>query len=126
MGLVCRGLGDRAAVLCDDRNIVRRGPDGFSLFGTWSHGDVTDVSAKSGQLRAVPFPSRAPATSCCRAPTISRMRRLLATLIKPMVTADWWESEIDVLEGIVNEVPCYRMLFDKSGGIVAELERLLT
>jgi hypothetical protein len=31
---------------------------------------------------------------------------------------------MNVLEQIVNEVPCYTMRFDKSGAIVAELEKL--
>ena len=34
-------------------------------------------------------------------------RRLLATLIRPMVTAEWWQKELDVLEQIVKEVRCY-------------------
>ena len=40
-----------------------------------------------------------------------------------MVTADWWQKEMDLLERIVAEVPCYTMRFDKSGAIVAELEK---
>ena len=51
-------------------------------------------------------------------------RRLLATLIRPMVTAEWWQKELDVLEQIVQEVPCYSMKFDKSGKIVSELVKL--
>jgi hypothetical protein len=51
-------------------------------------------------------------------------RRLLATLIKPMVTAKWWQKELDVLEQIVQEVPCFTMKFDKSGKIVSELVKL--
>jgi len=34
-------------------------------------------------------------------------RRLLATLIKPMVTAEWWQKELDVLEKIVKELCQY-------------------
>ena len=51
-------------------------------------------------------------------------KRLLATLIRPLVTADWWEKELDVLQRIVDEVPCYTMRFDRSGAIVPELEGL--
>jgi hypothetical protein len=51
-------------------------------------------------------------------------RRLLATLIKPMVTAEWWQKELDVLEQIVKEVRCYTMKFDQSGAIVSELVKL--
>jgi len=41
-----------------------------------------------------------------------------------MVTADWWHKEMDLLERIVNEAPCFAMRSDKSGAIVPELERL--
>jgi hypothetical protein len=52
-------------------------------------------------------------------------RRLLATLIKPMVTAAWWQKELDVLAQIVKEVRCYTMKFDKSGAIVSELSTIV-
>ncbi len=51
-------------------------------------------------------------------------KRLLATLIRPMVTAEWWHKEIDMLEQLVNDVPCYLMHFDKTGMILPELEKL--
>jgi hypothetical protein len=41
-----------------------------------------------------------------------------------MVTAEWWQKELDVLEQIVKEVRCYSMKFDKSGKIVSELVKL--
>lgn len=49
---------------------------------------------------------------------------MLATLIKPLVTAEWWQKELDVLEQIVKEVRCISMYFDKSGAIVSELVAL--
>lgn len=112
-------------ILCDDRNIVRRWDEGWRVHGTWSHGDVADVSSASAPLRAILFlhqDSRNEIT-----PLTDRKgmwNRLLATLIKPMVTAEWWQKELDVLERLVNEVPCYTMDFDKSGAIVAELAKL--
>jgi hypothetical protein len=51
-------------------------------------------------------------------------QRLPATLIRPMVTAEWWQKELDVLEQIVKEVRCYSMKFDKSGEIVERLVAL--
>jgi hypothetical protein len=45
-------------------------------------------------------------------------------LIEPMVTAEWWQKELDVLEQIVKEVMCYTMKFDQSGAIVSELIKL--
>jgi len=41
-----------------------------------------------------------------------------------MVTDDWWQRELDVLEQIVDKVSCHTMRFDKTGAIVAGLERL--
>ena len=125
MQLVKRELGARAEILCDDRNIVRRWPDGFRVHGTWSHGDVPDVSSASAPLRAILFLEQSPQNEIV--PLTDRKlvwQRLLATLIRPMVTADWWHKEMDVLERIVDEVPCFTMRFDRSGAIVPELERL--
>jgi hypothetical protein len=43
-----------------------------------------------------------------------------------MVTAEWWQEELDVLRQIVDEVPCYAMRFDKSGAIVEKLSAMVT
>jgi hypothetical protein len=48
-------LKGRAEILCDDRSIVRRWPDGWRLYGTWSRGDVPDVSPSSAPLQAILF-----------------------------------------------------------------------
>lgn len=127
MQLVRRELGDRAEILCDDRNIVRRWPDGFRVHGTWSHGDVPDVSSASGPLRAILFLKQDASNEIVPC-TDHRMiyRELLATLIRPLATADWWQREMDLVQQLVEEVPCYWMLFDKSGAIVPKLPRLVT
>ncbi len=118
-------LKDRVEILCDDRNVVRRWDEGWRVHGTWSHGDVSDVSPASAPLRAILFLQQ---DTCNEIVPISDRkliwRRLLATLIKPMMTAEWWQKEISVIERIVEEVPCYTMCFDKSGAIVPGLERL--
>ena len=124
--LVRRELGDRAEILCDDRNIVRRWPGGFRVHGTWSHGDVPDVSAASAPLRAILFLEQHERNEIVRLTERKEIwRRLAATLIKPLVSADWWNKEIDVLEQLATEVPCFRMCFDKSGAIVHELASLI-
>ncbi len=114
-------------ILCDDRNIVRRWDDGWRVHGTWSHGDVADVSSASAPLCAVLFLQQDTCNEIARLTDRKEIwKRLLATLIKPMVTAEWWQKEMDVLERIVNEVPCYTMRFDKSPLIVAELLSLIS
>jgi hypothetical protein len=132
MLMMREALGERAQILCDDRNIVRiwpegyhGGPPGIYVHGTWSHGDVPDVSPAGALLRAILFLEQSPTNEVV--PFGDRRdvrRRLLATLIRPMVTADWWNKEIDVLERIVADVPCYAMRFDRSGAIVPQVEAL--
>lgn len=124
--LLRRGFGPRLEILCDDRSVVRRWPEGFRVHGTWSHGDVPDVSPAAAPLRAILFLEQAVENELL--PLEDRgeaWRRLLATIVKPLETADWWRKEMDVLEQLIAEVPCYRMRFDRGGGIVRELAGLL-
>ncbi len=118
-----RGLD--ATVLCDDRNVVRRFGSTWRVYGTWSHGTTSDVSPESAPLRAILFLKQDGENRI--EPLSDRKeiwKRLLATLIRGAVTAEWWKKELDILETIVAEVPCYVMRFDKSGAIVGEIEAL--
>jgi hypothetical protein len=113
-------------ILCDDRNIVRRLGDGWRVYGTWSHGDVPVISANDAPLRAICFIEKANENSIT--PLTDRKeitRRLLACVIKPFVTADWWNKTLDLIGELSNEAPCYVMRFDKNGEIVGELRRCL-
>jgi hypothetical protein len=112
-------------ILCDDRNIVRRMDGGWRVYGTWSHGDVPVVSASGAPLRAIWFIEKAGENSLM--PLTDRReitRRLLACVIKPFVTADWWHKTLDIIETVAQETPCYVMQFDKSGEIVELLRGL--
>jgi len=118
-------LKDHAEILCDDRNIVRRWPDGFRIHGTWSHGEVPTVSANSAPLRAILFLDKAPENRLVPLESTHEiLPRLLACLIKPFVTAEWWDRMLPLLERIANEVPCYSLRFDKSGQVVPLLKGL--
>jgi MoaA/NifB/PqqE/SkfB family radical SAM enzyme len=130
---------DRAEILCDDRNIVRRegqgkgqGRDGrggepgrFWVHGTWCHGEVPLVSASSAPLRAILFIEKSPDNRLV--PVTDRreaLKRLLACVIRPLETAGWWEKTFSVIEALAREVPCYIMEFDKSGRIVQQILEL--
>lgn len=112
--------------LCDDRNIVRVWDDGIRVHGCWSHGEVPIVSAASAPLGAVLF-LRKGATNRVVPLTAGEqiLRHLLPCVIKPLVSADWWEKTLDVIEQIVKDVPCYVVEFDKSGAVVALLRDLV-
>jgi hypothetical protein len=117
------GVGE---VLCDDRNIVRREPGGgFRAYGTWSHGEVPIVSAANAPLAGILFLRQSHENRIDLLEDRAAVRHeLLACLIKPFVTAGWWEKSLDVIERIAAEVPCYQMRFDKSGAIVPQIEAL--
>ncbi|MGO9570886.1 MAG: hypothetical protein ACLP5H_25445, partial [Desulfomonilaceae bacterium] len=118
-------LKGQAEILCDDRIIVRRWRDGFKIHGTWSHGDVPDVSPNSAPLKAILFLQK---SADNRLEPLHRreaiLHRLLACLIKPLGTRDWWEHTLELMEQIVDAVPCYEMQFDESGKIVSALKDL--
>jgi MoaA/NifB/PqqE/SkfB family radical SAM enzyme len=113
---------DRAEILCDDRNIVRREHNGFRVYGSWSHGEVPLVSGASAPLRAILFLKQS-ADNRLAAVTDHReaLKRLLACVIRPMETAGWWQKTLSVVEALVRGVPCYIMEFDKSGRIVEQV-----
>jgi MoaA/NifB/PqqE/SkfB family radical SAM enzyme len=143
-----------AEILCDDRNVLRHWPssviaskakqslmsdlkidslqevpaitDGqWLVHGTWSHGTTADVSPSSAPLCAILFLKQDRKNKVEPLTDSKKIwHNLLATLIRPVVTAEWWQKELDILERIVHEIPCYTMYFDKSGAIVEEIVKI--
>jgi MoaA/NifB/PqqE/SkfB family radical SAM enzyme len=118
--------GLEAEILCDDRNIVRHVNIGWRVYGSWSHGEVPLVSADDAPLRAICFLEKATVNMLTPLHDHKEIiRRLLACVIKPFVTADWWHKTLELTEKLASEVPCYTMRFDRSDAIVEELSRLV-
>ncbi|MHB8094426.1 MAG: radical SAM protein [Candidatus Aminicenantales bacterium] len=118
-------LRDKAEVLCDDRMIVRQWPDGFRIHGTWSHGEIPEVSHSSAPLRAILFLEKSPDNRLI--PIESRaekVRKLLEVVVRPLTTVDWWEKILTLVEAMADNVPCYTLHFDKSGRVVEALKEL--
>jgi len=113
----------RATILCDDRNIIRKEAEGFKLYGTWSHGDVEDVSSDSADLKAIFFLKQAKENRVVRLENKKKiLKKLLACLVRSFVTKNWWSKTLDLISEIVRDVPCYELSFDKSGAVVNLLE----
>ncbi len=77
---------------------------------------MPDVSPASAPLRAILLLEQAQENRLI--PVQDRqeiVRRLPFLLVKPLLTADWWEKTLDLLEQMAREVPVYRLKFDKSG-----------
>jgi MoaA/NifB/PqqE/SkfB family radical SAM enzyme len=118
-------LKGQAEILCDDRNIVRKKDGGFRVYGTWSHGDVPDVSSASAPLHAILFLKQAADNRIVPVENNKEsLQVLLACLIKPFVTTDWWDKTLTFIESLVKGVPCYHMYFDKSGKIIDSIRSL--
>jgi radical SAM protein with 4Fe4S-binding SPASM domain len=116
---------DKAQILCDDRNIVRLWPEGFRVHGTWSHGEIGEVSSASVPLRALIFLKK---SNRNRLNPISDRReiakRTLPCVIKSLETPQWWQKTLTVVEALERFIPAYEMEFDKSGEIVESLVAL--
>jgi hypothetical protein len=123
---ILKQLQEEGEILCDDRLIVRRWPEGFRVHGTWSHGDVPIVSNASAPLRAILLLEQDAANRLI--PLESRgevVQSLPLFIIKPLITADWWEKTLDLVGHIAREVPVYRLQFDKSGQVKALIHELV-
>lgn len=122
---VIKMLKGRAKILCDDRMIIRKQREGYKIYGTWSHGEIEEVSSGFAPLRAILFLEKSTKNSLSRLNNKQEViRKLLACLIKPMVTADWWEKMLMLVERTAREVPCYSLQFDKSGRVIDLLKCL--
>ncbi|MGB3863706.1 MAG: hypothetical protein WA915_16625, partial [Candidatus Aminicenantaceae bacterium] len=116
---------NEAEILCDDRMIIRKSLEGIRIHGTWSHGDVPLVSPNSAPLKAILFLNQASENRLI--PISDRktiIKELLACLIKPFVTKDWWNQTLSLLGEIAHDVPCYSMHFDKSKDFVCLIKKL--
>jgi hypothetical protein len=112
-------LNGKAEILCDDRIIVRAGPEGLRIYGTWSHGDVPNVSASSAPLKAILFLEQSKHNRLIAIEDKKEIATKLPTyMIKPLETRDWWEKMLDLTQRIAGSVSCYFLEFDKSGGVI--------
>jgi len=115
---------DKVKILCDDRIIVRKNADGFKIYGTWSHGEIADVSPDDAPLKAIFFLEKASENRLSKTDKRETLKKLLACLIKPFQTAEWWEKELLLIEEIIKKVPCYTLHFDKSGQVLDLLSQI--
>jgi MoaA/NifB/PqqE/SkfB family radical SAM enzyme len=122
---VTRLLEHEAEILCDDRNIVRRLPEGYRLYGTWSHGESPLVSARSAPLRAALFLKQAHENRLLHLADRKEIRtRMLACLVRGFVDSDWWNHILDFAEAFSRDIPCFELRFTKQVDLAAMLREL--
>jgi len=118
-------LRDKAKILCDDRTIIRKWADEFRVHGTWSHGEVPDVSAGSAPLKAILFLEKSEKNYLTPIDNKNEaIKRILTYMIKSLEDSDWWDKSLSIIEEIAYSVPCYMLHFDKSGHVIDLLEKI--
>lgn len=114
-------------ILSAESNIVLRRDDNWQVFGIWNHGDGPPASSAGAPLRALCFIEHTGENAIL--PLVDRgeiTRRLLACLVRPFVDANWWAKTFDLLELMVQQLPCYVVNINKSGEMVPVLKNLLS
>ncbi len=110
---------NEAVILCDDRNIIRRQNTGYTLSGTWSHGDIPDVSGITVPLKAIFFLEKSDHNTIVPITDAQEsFARLLACLIRPLATRDWWDRSLSFLTKLSRQVPCCRLEFNKTDQVI--------
>ena len=124
---VAKLFADRAEVLCDDRNIVRHWPgQGWCVYGTWSHGELSRVSPFSAPLKGMFFLEKARDNTMIPIENPMEIRkRLFPCLVRPLVNPQWWEEIWPLVSNIAAAIPAYVLRFDRSGAIVPLIRELL-
>ncbi len=118
-------LKDHAEILCDDRIIVRKKDSEFNIHGTWSHGDIPDISSGSAPLKAILFLKQSTGNQLISISSRAEAaKKILACLVRPLVTLDWWDKMLALIDDIADQVPSYTLEFDKSGKVVELLKKL--
>jgi hypothetical protein len=122
---IVKMLAGKAKILCDDRIILRREAGLFRIHGTWSHGEVSEVSSDSAPASGLFFLRQAGENRLVRIlEPKDVLGDFLPRLVRPLVTADWWDRVLSLAGDFIAKVACYNMSFDKSGRIVEVLEEL--
>jgi MoaA/NifB/PqqE/SkfB family radical SAM enzyme len=123
---IAKLFGDQAELLCDDRNIVRYWPkQGWRLYGTWSHGELSAVSPSSAPLKAVFFLDKSPENALIRLhDQVEIKKRLIPCLPRPFVDVKWWEGIWPLISKLSDKIPAFVIRFDKSGAIVPLIRKL--
>ena len=116
----------QTTILCDETNIVRYTDNGFWLHGTWSHGEEERVSPTCAPLESIFMLTQGqsnwiePLTE-----QNQRMKIILETIYRPLMTQSWWGKQFDVIEKVLKDIPIYIMHFDKSGDIIPIINEMI-
>jgi hypothetical protein len=122
---IAKILRGKAEILCDDRVIIKEVCGSLRLYGTWSHGEVEEVSPKGVPLRGVFFLKHAKANYFLRLKDKKRIVfKLSGCLIKPLATFDWWEKVLNLVQKNAGQSNFFMLYFNKKVNLEAVLKKI--
>jgi hypothetical protein len=115
----------RAEILCDDRVVVRRWPEGFRIHGTWSHGEMPDISPNAAALKGIFLLIKDTKNRFVPVEDTKEVfKNLVDCLVKSYTSGFWWDKMLLLNSRLAKEVPFYELYFDKSGKVADLLDTL--
>lgn len=114
-----------AAVLSDDRLVVRARGGRFHAFGTPWHGSGRHASPESARVAALFFLSASRTTTAVRLPQAEAAARLLARSFAPPWDAPALARALHTASRFTREVPCFALRFRPDRSAIDAVERAL-
>jgi len=114
-----------AIVLHDDRNIIRKTDNGYRLYGTWRHTKLEENSSRSIPLKAIFILKQSKKNQIV--PITDRKQcfyLLMDHLVTSLITHDWMEATMDLIENISKKINIYHLYFDKTGSIKNLIDKI--
>ncbi|MCF7811942.1 radical SAM protein [bacterium] len=117
-------LKDHTELLCDDRIILRNVDNLPRIYGTWSHGDLPIVSASSAPLNTILFPLKSDSNRLTKIDDKAELlRNILPLVIRPLISDNWWDKILKVIEKSIVNTPAYYLYFNKDSHLFDLLKK---
>jgi len=107
-----------ATVLNDDRIVLRFAGDGFRMYGTPWHGDLSDVSAEGTRLTSVSFLSHGNENRFEKTEGADAVSMLLKRSFLPLWSPEGMDFTLDFVCNLENTVPFRRLSFIPDSSVV--------
>lgn len=105
-------------ILCDDRNIVKRGKNSWDVHGTWFHGDIQETSSNHAPIDGIYFLQQSRENKIT--PVKERkilLQYLYPRIVRSLVSSDILDKTLSTLECFIGENKFYLLQFDTSGDV---------
>ncbi|MBI5101211.1 MAG: hypothetical protein HZB33_05190 [Nitrospirae bacterium] len=117
---------DKMLLLSDDRIIIRKGPDTFSIFGTPWPGDASIAVNRSAPLKGVFFLVKGGENRIEPIDESEAFRRFMPVLSVPWYDRDSVSAALSLVNGLISAVPSYLISFKPGKEVSDYLEEFIS